>query len=444
MEATSANFEDLVFVDPLSVGRTNGTLKTELSSFSSTISPEDARSSQIISLQAASIFWFEGVWVPIIGSIGIIGNVLSILVLTKRDLDLKSSFVNLLITLCVFDIFFIVAVNLFYSLPIHSRFYEVEILPYMTPLLLPLIHIVLTGSVYSVVAVAVERYFIICNPFNIVNQGRGFRYIILIVIFSTLYNLNKFFEVTVGYATVTREYWNVTSQSIQEENVTQAKVVVTSIRGNAEYTKIVIILNFIVMVVIPLMVLSICHIFTFKAIHKTTHFHNAISSHQRRDNAMAMLFFFIILCFVICHSGKFTLNFFEMSRIATQEKDKEWPLWAFILARINHLMLVINSSVNFFIYCFRDARFRTALFSLLGLKSCHSLLASEEPIDHTCIPGSIRRSRRSHNNNYSTNNGNPCNGQSVREIQDSGEDVELNTVTINTVVCGINAEPHPV
>jgi hypothetical protein len=64
----------------------------------------------------------------------------------------------LLVTLCVFDILFVVAVNLFYTLQNHSSFYRLEVLPYLTPLLLPLIHVVLTGSVYSVVAVAVERF----------------------------------------------------------------------------------------------------------------------------------------------------------------------------------------------------------------------------------------------------------------------------------------------
>ena len=41
-----------------------------------------------------------------------------------------------------------------------------------TPILLPAIHIALTGSVYAVVAVAVERYIIICNPYNWTNQGQ--------------------------------------------------------------------------------------------------------------------------------------------------------------------------------------------------------------------------------------------------------------------------------
>ena len=38
--------------------------------------------------------------------------------------------------------------------------------PIFTPIVLPITQIAMTGSVYSVVAVAVERHFNICKPFR--------------------------------------------------------------------------------------------------------------------------------------------------------------------------------------------------------------------------------------------------------------------------------------
>ena len=46
-------------------------------------------------MKAEAFFWFEGFLLPICGTIGIVGNVLSVLVLKRRDLDLKASFANL-------------------------------------------------------------------------------------------------------------------------------------------------------------------------------------------------------------------------------------------------------------------------------------------------------------------------------------------------------------
>ena len=38
--------------------------------------------------------------------------------------------------------------------------------PLITPIVLPITQMAMTGSVYSVVAVALERYFNICKPFR--------------------------------------------------------------------------------------------------------------------------------------------------------------------------------------------------------------------------------------------------------------------------------------
>ena len=336
----------------------------------------------------ACTYWFEGVLVPILGSVGIVGNVLSIMVLTLRNLDLKSSFINLICSLCVFDILFIVSVCMFFTLQIHSDYYRDELIPYLTPVLLPLIHIALTGSVYAVVAVAVERYFIICNPFNSSSQGKGIVYIVVLVVFSVAYNINKFFEVGIGYQEKQVAVWNETANETSMVNASKAVVRIMPLRNDPTYTKAVILLNFLFMVVAPLIILSVCHFLTFRKILEHTRLHNAISSHERRDNAMATLFFIIIAFFLLCHSGKFALNFYEIftlfaSNDAAEDADDggdedgegdRWPLWTFLLTKINHLTLVINSSVNFFIYCFRDAKFYNALQSILGIKNCSPAL----------------------------------------------------------------------
>lgn len=322
-------------------------------------------------VRSAATFWFEGILVPSVGSVGIVGNVLCVAVLTRRDLDLKPSFRNLFVNLCVFDTLFLAAVCLFFALPIHWPFYEDDILPRLTLLLLPLVYVLHTGSVYSVVAVAVERYLIICNPFKHGSQeGSGARYVVAIALFSIAYNVNKFFEVDLGYETVQAQVWNDTSEAREMQNVTKLVVVSTRMRDDPDYTKTLITANFVVMAVVPLLSLSLCHVYTYRQIREDNAAHNAISSKKRRDMAMAMLFSVIIACFLLCQSGKFVLNFYEMAAIFLGEKKEDpWPLWAFVLTRVSHFLLVVNSSVNFYIYCFRDAKFRCALMSVIGMKT---------------------------------------------------------------------------
>ena len=53
-------------------------------------------------------FWIEGVAVPVIAGLGIIGNIFCLFVLNHKCVDLKASFSNLLKCLCVFDILILV------------------------------------------------------------------------------------------------------------------------------------------------------------------------------------------------------------------------------------------------------------------------------------------------------------------------------------------------
>ena len=58
-----------------------------------------------------------------------------------------------------------------YGLPSLSPSYSHAIKPHTTPIILPLTQVALTGSVYSVLMVAAERYFNICKPFRQTRVG---------------------------------------------------------------------------------------------------------------------------------------------------------------------------------------------------------------------------------------------------------------------------------
>ena len=74
---------------------------------------------------------------------------------------------------------------------------------YILPRALPLAQIALTGSIYSTLAITVERYLIVCHPFYTVShKWSAWRYILPIVTFSLVYNLPKFFELYTGYVPI--------------------------------------------------------------------------------------------------------------------------------------------------------------------------------------------------------------------------------------------------
>ena len=77
------------------------------------------------------------------------GNLLSIAVLYRQDMDLKPIFRQILIALISFDLFFIIFSLLLFCLPHLSNTYHSTVFPYIVPYALPLAQIAQTGKKIS-------------------------------------------------------------------------------------------------------------------------------------------------------------------------------------------------------------------------------------------------------------------------------------------------------
>ena len=86
------------------------------------------------------------------------------MILTEADSQDRWFYLNFLLQASMF---------LQYSLPRLSESFNMWLLPYLTPYSVPIIHISLTGSVYSVVAVALERFVTVCFPFTQCSMCNG-------------------------------------------------------------------------------------------------------------------------------------------------------------------------------------------------------------------------------------------------------------------------------
>ena len=61
---------------------------------------------------------------------------------------------------------------------------------------------------------------------------------------------------------------------------------------------------------------------------------------------------FIVFVFVSCHSVRWIPNIYELiQRIKTKDGNITWPVWIESITQISHFLTVLNSSVNFYIFC---------------------------------------------------------------------------------------------
>merc|ERR1719410_2505026 len=96
--------------------------------------------------------------------------------------------------------------------------------------------------------------------------------------------------------------------------------------------------------------------------------HARVTSRQRRDFKVAMLLITVVVVFIGCNMIRICINTYEVVHLAYfGDLSVEWPTWAAILSSVSHLFLVLNSSTNIIIYCWKDDKFRLVLFRMLRL-----------------------------------------------------------------------------
>ena len=86
------------------------------------------------------------------------GNLLTLLILGQKDLELKPIFRSMLSLLLISDTICILLINIIFSCKLLSLDFAIYILPHIIPWLLPVTQIFLTISVYTTIGVAVERF----------------------------------------------------------------------------------------------------------------------------------------------------------------------------------------------------------------------------------------------------------------------------------------------
>ena len=103
----------------------------------------------------------EGILLPIVAILGILGNICLILNFWRQNQQRHIR--ALFITLAIFDLIFIICAYFAFSIKqFDFEFYEAHI-TIALPWLLPILQSALTGSVYFTIAISVERYLLVCK-----------------------------------------------------------------------------------------------------------------------------------------------------------------------------------------------------------------------------------------------------------------------------------------
>lgn len=148
-------------------------------------------------------FWTNGVMLNVVGILGIFGNIISMIILSRPQM--KSSINYLLIGLARCDTILILTSVLLFGIPAiypytgHLFVYYYKVYPHLAPVLFPLAMVAQTVTVYLTLTVTLERFVAVCHPLrarSLCTYGRARFYVLVIIVFSIVYNLPRFWEVS--------------------------------------------------------------------------------------------------------------------------------------------------------------------------------------------------------------------------------------------------------
>ncbi|EDW73578.1 uncharacterized protein Dwil_GK16576 [Drosophila willistoni] len=298
-------------------------------------------------------FWVCGVMLNIVGILGILGNVISMIILSRPQM--RSSINYLLTGLARCDTMLIITSMLLFGIPSiypytgHFFGYYNYVYPFISPAIFPIGMIAQTASIYMTFTVTLERYVAVCHPLRaraLCTYGRAKIYFIVCVCFALAYNMPRFWEVL-----------TVTYQLPDTDRILHC-VRPSRLRRDLKYINVYIhwcylIVNYI----IPFLTLAILNCLIYRQVKRANRERQRLSRSEKREIGLATM----LLCVVIVF---FMLNFLPL---VLNISEAFYQLIDHKVTKISNLLITINSSVNFLIYIIFGEKFKR-IFLLIFFK----------------------------------------------------------------------------
>lgn len=320
-------------------------------------------------------FWCDGVLVSVIGTVGFIGNLLALIVLSRKTI--RDLFHKLLFALACFDLMYIVFGGINYTF--RSFKAQSDYFTYLFPHVIhPFTHISLAATIFMTVAITIERYLGLCHPFLPPSSRKAWFYILPVIVISVTLNIPKFMEIQLGTRTVRGEGedgggFNLTRPSYHPTELRKSPMY---IRSYVMWTRL---FSTAIIPVSLLVLLNARIIFDLVRSANVQRFGGSFRR-QRKEINTSFVLLCIVLIFFCCHAARIVLDVHEFSNVESilrchGEMRKPWmpSYWMQALPYISHLAMILNSSVNFIVYCLVGNHFRREMCRMFGFRKYASV-----------------------------------------------------------------------
>ena len=336
-------------------------------------------------------FILREVSIPLVGSVGVVGNLAAIIVLIHPDM--KSTFHQSLVTLAVFEILFLILQICSNGAHLKSELYLV-LFPYF---LYPLKSILISCESYLLVSIALERLIAVARPLwyrtarlRLSSWYHALVFILPTLVISVSINIPKFFELKLASFNVT-DMNNITRES--------KGCLLTSFRLHPDYSEYYILTRLLGTSVLPILFLLLINTSIYLSLQRqrptnTTKINNnnnniyigngnekirinsmlseeQITENRRCLSHSARTLSAIVIMYVTCNIPRLALDLTEYRYGAAQllQSYSECGciniIWLDLFLKLNSFLRTISSSVNFIIYWSVGKQFKSTVSGIL-------------------------------------------------------------------------------
>lgn len=324
-------------------------------------------------------FWVQRVFVPFIMVVGIVGNTITMVIMTRRRM--RSSTNWYLAALAIFDMLYLIFTFIL-SLKHYPNAYDVTYYAYWY--MIPFSHMITDAasntSVWLTVTFTIERYIAVCHPIKgkvICTESRAKKVIFCVFIICVSITLPTPFE------------WVVYEHYDMATNSTRMKVAFSELGQNATYKSIYYHTTVFLFVLLPLVLLVIFNSFLIRSVHQSTKQRSKMvmgkdNSHQsgkgdhstasnssssgaspsssRQEIRITVMLIAVVILFLICQTPTACILVYTVFH----EPDPTTNEGALItgLSNIFNFLMSINAAGNFVLYCLLSQKYRRTFVNM--------------------------------------------------------------------------------